>query len=110
MVVLARKRCKVGLVANATDRLPQDLKALGLCEHLDFVINSSEVGFAKPSPEIFKRALAVAGVQPFEAVFIDDTTSNISAAAALGIQAHHFASVAGLTTFLRTVGLVTDAA
>jgi len=110
MVVRARKHCKVGLVTNATDRLRQDIDALGLTDHLDFVVNSSEVGFAKPAPEIFKRALEMARAQPIEAVFIDDTASNVSAATALGIRAHHLTSVAGLDTFMQAVGLVTDAA
>ncbi len=110
LVIRVRNHCRVGLVTNATDRLPRDLEDLQLAEHLDFVVNSSEVGFAKPSPEIFERALVIAGVQPQEAVFVDDTPSNVSAAVALGIQAHHFTSVASLSTFMHSLGLGTNAA
>ncbi len=110
LVIRARVHCRIGLVTNATDRLPQDLDALGLAQHLDFVVNSSEVGFSKPSPEIFSRALTVAGAQPHETLFVDDTLSNVVAATALGIQAHHFTSVASLKTFMQSFGLVTNAA
>jgi putative hydrolase of the HAD superfamily len=109
LVNRAREHCRVGLVTNGTDRLLHDLEELGLTEHLDFVVNSSDVGFAKPDLRIFRRALAMAGAQPVEAVFIDDTPSNVSAAGVLGIRTHHFVSVAGLRTFLQSVGLVTNA-
>lgn len=107
MVTLARKHCQVGLVTNATDRLPSDLQDLGLTQHLDFIVNSSEVGFAKPSPGIFRHALARSGAQPEEAAFVDDTASNASAATALGIRSHQFTSIAGLDAFMRSVGLPT---
>ncbi|MCU0754169.1 MAG: HAD-IA family hydrolase [Xanthomonadales bacterium] len=110
LVIRARRHFRVGLLTNATDRLPQDLKILGLGEHFDFVVNSSEVGFSKPSPEIFWRALSIAGSEPTETLFVDDTPSNVLAASALGIQAHYFTSVAGLTVFLQACGLGTDAA
>ena len=109
LVIQVRRYCAVGLITNATDRLPLDLEELGLAKHLDFVINSSEVGFAKPSLEIFKHALAKAGAQPGAAVFVDDTPSNVVAAEALGMRAHRFTSVGGLHAFLQSVGLLTNA-
>jgi putative hydrolase of the HAD superfamily len=110
LIIEARRTCRIGLITNATDRLGSDLAALGLPEHLDFIINSSEVGFAKPSSEIFTHALAVAGVRPKEAVFIDDTLSNITAATAMGITAHHYRSVPELCKFMQSAGLLTNAA
>ncbi len=101
LVVEARELCRVGLITNATSRLREDLEALGLAERLDFVVNSSEVGFAKPSPQIFARALAIAGATAPDTMFVDDTAANVSAAAALGMHAHHFTSVPGLRAFLQ---------
>lgn len=108
LVTQVRENCMVGLVTNATDRLPKDLEVLGLSDYFTFIVNSSEVDFAKPSPDIFKHSLALAGVQPSEALFVDDSASNVSAANAIGIRAHHFVSVAALRAFLHSVGLVTD--
>lgn len=105
MVTLARNHCAVGLVTNATDRLSHDLRALDLAQHLDFVVNSSEVGIAKPNPGIFRLALARMGVQPDEAAFVDDTAANVSAASALGIRSCHFTSIAGLSTFMQSIEL-----
>jgi putative hydrolase of the HAD superfamily len=108
LVISARERCRIGLVTNATDRLVRDLETLGLSRHLDFIVSSSDVGFAKPAREIFVRALAVAGAQPAEAVFVDDTAPNVAAADALGIRSHHFVSPAGLTAFLQSIGVATN--
>ena len=105
MIAEGRKRCQVGLITNATDRLRLDLQRLSLAEHFDFLINSSEVGVAKPNPEIFARALAMADTLPDEAIFIDDTLKNVQAAEKLGIRSHHFVSAAGLNEYLRSVGL-----
>ena len=110
LVSRVRKHCLVGLVTNATDRLNRDLESLGVAHHFDFIVNSSEVGFSKPSPEIFKHALALSGASPSQAVFVDDTASHVSAARALGIRSYHFASAAELGTFLQSVGLLTNAA
>lgn len=106
LLAQVRGRCRVGLTTNATSRLPRDLARLELAGHFDFIINSSEVGHAKPSPQIFAHALAVAGVAPGEAVFIDDTLANVQAAAAMGIHAHHFVGVAPLREWFGALGLV----
>ena len=106
----ARQVCRIGLITNATDRLPQDLAALGLTEHLDLVVNSSAVGFAKPHPEIFRYALSLASAEPSQAAFVDDMLSNVSAARALGIRAHHFTSIGGLLEFMHAIGLPSNAA
>lgn len=85
-----RKRVSVGLVSNATSRLPADLTALGLMETFDVVVNSSAIGVAKPDPAIFRYALEQVSALPGEALFIDDTASHISAARELGLEVFHF--------------------
>ena len=77
---------------------------------MDFVVNSSAVGFAKPQPEIFRYALSLASAEPAQAAFVDDTLSNVSAARALGIRAHHFTSIGGLLEFMHAIGLPSNAA
>src|SRR5206468_10482587 len=56
---------KVGLVSNALDPpglLHRDLAQLGVAQRLDVAVFSSEVGWRKPHPAIFERALDVLGV------------------------------------------------
>lgn len=51
----------------------------------DVVVESCREGVCKPDPEIFQRCLERLGVQPEEAVFLDDLGRNLKAAAGLGM-------------------------
>jgi FMN phosphatase YigB (HAD superfamily) len=63
------------------------------------------LGVAKPDPAIYRHTLAELGVEPEEALFIDDKRINVEAARALGIQAIEFSSVEGLRAGLIAAGL-----
>lgn len=55
-------------------------------ELFDAVIDSCEVGFRKPDPRIYERALeALGGVAPGRALFLDDYEGNVAAARRLGL-------------------------
>jgi Haloacid dehalogenase-like hydrolase len=56
-----------------------------LAEISDVVVRSSTVGVRKPEHAIYTLALARLGVQPNEAVLIDDIKGNLKAACTLGI-------------------------
>ena len=82
---------------NGTDQVRAELTALGLGElaHGDRLLNSAELGAAKPDPEAYARALArieaVLGrmVEPATIAFLDDGPGNVTAARAAGWQAVH---------------------
>ena len=97
---------KLILVTNATSRLPRNLLALGLSERFYLVVNSSQVGIAKPGKEIFLAALEPCGATPAQALFIDDTVANVDAAAALGIKSHLFIDHQGMSAFLRKANVL----
>ena len=88
--LLATTALPIVLVTNATTRLNRDLEALGIAGMFKAIVNSSEIGAAKPSSRIFERALAWAGAEPSEVLFIDDTLCNVAAARKLGIPSLHF--------------------
>ncbi len=52
----------------------------------DFVIESSVVGFRKPDPRIYELACDRLGVQPEQAVFLDDLGINCKPARAMGMS------------------------
>lgn len=58
-----------------------------LCED---IVDSSHVGMRKPEPGIYRLACERLGIEPGEAVFVDDNAENIAAARALGMEAVHF--------------------
>ena len=57
----------------------------GLYDLFDVVIESAIEGLRKPDPEIYLLACERIGVQPSEAVFLDDLGVNLKSARALGM-------------------------
>lgn len=75
------------VVSNWDVSLHDRLDELGLTPMLDGVITSAEAGARKPSPAIFERALALAGVSAGEAVHIGDSLDeDVAGARAAGIE------------------------
>jgi putative hydrolase of the HAD superfamily len=64
--------------------------------YFDDAVLSYQVGFIKPSPEIYAAAIAKAGCAPEECFFTDDVLMNIEAARAAGMDAVQFVSAGQL--------------
>jgi len=72
---LKSRGLKLGLVSNAhflPALLLEDFERLGLVEHMDVIVTSSQLGLRKPHPAIFERLLAELDVSPGEAMFVGD--------------------------------------
>ena len=80
----------VGLATNATDRLPDDLAALGLTDDFDVVASSRDLKIHKPAPEFFERACAALGLEPHWVLFIDDEDRAVRGARAAGLPAYRW--------------------
>lgn len=102
----ARKRCRVALFTNATTRLPDDLRLLGLDTEVDAVVSSARIGMAKPAPGSFRRALRVLQHSAGMTVFCDDRAENAEAARRVGIDGVHVPDTAALRFALRERGLL----
>ena len=97
----ARSQARVALVTNATSRLGSDLAALGILDEFDSVINSAEVGAAKPDRAIFLAALRALGVEAASAIFVDDQQRNVEGAVAMGMLGHTFSTAEALERSLK---------
>ena len=53
--------------------------------HFDVIVESSRVGLRKPDPAIYRLVCDELGVEPAEAVFLDDRGVNLKPARAMGI-------------------------
>jgi putative hydrolase of the HAD superfamily len=86
---LARARgLRTACISNSNGTVAAILEGLGLARHLDFVIDSSQVGVEKPDPRIFRIALERAGVAATEAVYVGDLYSiDVVGARAAGLSA-----------------------
>jgi putative hydrolase of the HAD superfamily len=85
---LAKRGVRMGVISNWDSRLPRLLEGLGLSSHFDPIVFSSQVGREKPSPEIFRQALARAGARPEESAHVgDDLHADYHGARAAGMSA-----------------------
>ncbi len=71
------------------DSLQFDGKGHSLREYFDSIYVSFECKLLKPSKEIYEHVLRTEGIRPENLLFIDDSTRNTDAAAALGIRTMH---------------------
>lgn len=86
-----RARFQTGLISNAWLELRELLEGhWQIDDAFDDLVISAEVGLMKPDPAIYKLALERLNVEADQAVFVDDFTQNIAAAADVGMHAVHF--------------------
>jgi putative hydrolase of the HAD superfamily len=87
---LQARGLRMGVVSNMhlrADLMRADLAALGLDRFFSTMVFSSEVGWRKPDPRIFRAALEGLGVTPDEAVFVGDRLrDDIGGAQAAGMR------------------------
>jgi putative hydrolase of the HAD superfamily len=88
-----RSTLKTGLISNAWDGLREVLHTrVPIADVFDVLVISAEEKTVKPDSRIYRLALDRLGVQPPEAIFVDDFIENIEAANALGLIGIHFRS------------------
>jgi putative hydrolase of the HAD superfamily len=77
----------IALVSNCVANTRPMLSALGVSGLADSLVLSCEIGWAKPSPQIYQLALDRLGVAAPATLFVDDQPAYCAGAAALGISA-----------------------
>jgi putative hydrolase of the HAD superfamily len=75
---------KVAALTNNWVNEDQDSKMDALRAEFDVFIESTRVGLRKPDPRIYQLVCQELGVEPTQAVFLDDIGHNLKAARALG--------------------------
>jgi putative hydrolase of the HAD superfamily len=90
-------KSRLGLLSN-TDPLHFHyiVSTFPIVSELEKWILSYEVGFKKPDPRIFQKAIEWASVEPQKILFIDDTKGHVEASISLGMQGIHFISATKL--------------
>ena len=76
---------KLAVLSNSPPGLVYWLREWNMDHLFDVVFCSGDEGVVKPDPAAFEMTLGRLGVEPDEAVFIDDTLEHVMAAEALGI-------------------------
>lgn len=84
------------------------LQEFGWLSHFHQLTWSCELGIAKPDPAIYLHTCEKLGVQPSEALFLDDKPENVAAAQSTGLHALRFTTVEQLRRDLEAHGFDRD--
>jgi len=77
---------RLGLASNSPRFLVDDaLATAGLTGMFETIVTPADVEHAKPAPDIYLRACADLGVDPSEALALEDSASGVTAAKAAGL-------------------------
>jgi len=87
VLVALKRRFDLNVISNFDGRLRMIFEHLGVSQFFSHVFLSSELGADKPDPEIYRRALEVAGLRPNETLHVgDDPVRDWAGAAAAGLS------------------------
>jgi putative hydrolase of the HAD superfamily len=83
-----RGNARTAIVSNGWPHVRARLADAQLDDVTDDIVLSCEVGYAKPSLEIYRLALERLNVRPERALLIDDTSGHVAAAESAGLRGH----------------------
>jgi putative hydrolase of the HAD superfamily len=92
---MRRQGLRTALLSNLPASLRDALGNVPWLPEFDVKTYSCTVRLTKPDREIYEHCVRALGVDPSEAVFLDDRPENVEAAAAMGIHAILFETPAG---------------
>ena len=85
--ILRERGYRVACISNADGRVRALLEAAGLLAHLEFVVDSAEVGVEKPDPRIFRAAAQRLALEPSACVYVGDIYEiDVAGAAGAGMK------------------------
>jgi putative hydrolase of the HAD superfamily len=75
------------ILSNLPQPLGEELRATsGFLDHFDHVTFSYELGVVKPQAEIYRDAITGLGIEPAQALFLDDRQDNVEGSRAVGLR------------------------
>ena len=95
-----------GLTNWSAEKFPLARDRFAFLDLFDGIVVSGEVGLKKPEPAIFELLCQRFDLVPAATVFIDDSQTNVAAAAGLGFQALHYQSPGALRAGLIAIGVL----
>jgi len=105
-VALKQRGILTAILSNMGDNVLANMeREFDWLGRFDVLVWSYKLGIAKPDPAIYRHVLRELGVEPGQALFLDDKLVNVEAAQALGMRAIQFSTVEKLREDLAGVGL-----
>lgn len=82
------RRYRIAVISNADGRIEDVLRRCGIADCFLTITDSGQVGYEKPHPEIFRRALQSMNARPEESLYVGDVYSvDYLGATGAGMQA-----------------------
>ena len=78
------------ILSNMTRHFIEREYKFPFLEYFDGIVYSAPIKMVKPNPEIYQYLLDKYNLNPTECLFVDDTKTNLTAAARFGIHTFHF--------------------
>lgn len=101
-----KRGLKTAILSNMGDAVRESIERnFAWIAEFDARVWSYELKIVKPDAAIFRHALAELGIEPGEALFLDDIAENVEAARAVGLRAIQYKNFAGLRAELIAAGL-----
>jgi putative hydrolase of the HAD superfamily len=96
---------KTAILSNMGDEVAERIeRELAWINRFDVRVWSYQLLMVKPDPRIYTRTLDLLGIEPGDALFLDDRLVNIEAARALGMQGLVFSTMEQLRSDLLACG------
>jgi HAD superfamily hydrolase (TIGR01509 family) len=81
------RRWPLGLASSSPRRLIDTvLKSAGLAQRFQISVSTEEVGAGKPSPAVYQTVVGRLGVDPVQAIAIEDSSNGLRSAATAGLR------------------------
>ena len=81
------RRYQLGIVSNFYGNLATVCDNLGIRPLFNVIVDSTQAGFTKPDPRIFRKAVEALGVAPAAATFVGDSLArDMAGARAIGMR------------------------
>lgn len=100
---LRARGIRTAILTNGTDTIAEELRGTGVDEHFDPIVNSADIGCAKPDPSAFRHVLDALALPADEVFFTDDSPSKLRGADEVGMITHHFTGVGTLRRTLESL-------
>ncbi len=92
----------------SAETFPWARSSFGVLDLFEGIVVSGVEGVAKPDPAVFALLIDRYGIDPRQAVFVDDSPANVAAASGAGLTGLVFTDAMDLRDGLRALGLPLD--